>query len=50
MKLTVLFDNNTLIDGYFLGAPGVSYFIEDEDKKILFDVRIYTQKSNCQKV
>ncbi len=38
MKLTVLIDNNTLIDRYFLGEPGVSYFIEDEEKKILFDV------------
>ncbi len=38
MKLTVLIDNNTLIDRYFLGEPGVSYFIEDEGKKILFDV------------
>jgi len=38
MKLTVLVDNNTLIDRYFYGEPGVSYFIEDEGKRILFDV------------
>ncbi len=38
MKLTVLIDNNTLIDRYFLGEPGVSYLIEDEGKKILYDV------------
>jgi len=38
MKLTVLIDNNTFIDRYFLGEPGVSYFIEAEEKKILFDV------------
>lgn len=38
MKLTVLVDNNTLIDRYFYGEPGVSYFIADEDKRILFDV------------
>jgi len=38
MKLTVLVDNNTLIDRYFLGEPGVSYLIESEGKKILFDV------------
>jgi 7,8-dihydropterin-6-yl-methyl-4-(beta-D-ribofuranosyl)aminobenzene 5'-phosphate synthase len=38
MKLTVLIDNNTLIDRYFLGEPGVSYLIEDEGKKTLFDV------------
>jgi 7,8-dihydropterin-6-yl-methyl-4-(beta-D-ribofuranosyl)aminobenzene 5'-phosphate synthase len=38
MKLTVLMDNNTIIDKYFLGEPAVSYFIEDEGTKILFDV------------
>ena len=38
MKLTVLVDNNTLIDKYFLGEPGVSYFIEDEGKQTIFDV------------
>lgn len=38
MKLTVLIDNNTLIDKYFIAEPGVSYFIEVEGKKILFDV------------
>jgi 7,8-dihydropterin-6-yl-methyl-4-(beta-D-ribofuranosyl)aminobenzene 5'-phosphate synthase len=38
LKLTVLIDNNTLIDRYFLGEPGVSYLIEDEGKKILFDL------------
>jgi len=38
MELTVLIDNNTLIDRYFYGEPGVSYFIEDDGKRILFDV------------
>jgi 7,8-dihydropterin-6-yl-methyl-4-(beta-D-ribofuranosyl)aminobenzene 5'-phosphate synthase len=38
MKLTVLLDNNTLIDSYYLGEPGVSYLIETEGKSILFDV------------
>jgi 7,8-dihydropterin-6-yl-methyl-4-(beta-D-ribofuranosyl)aminobenzene 5'-phosphate synthase len=38
MKLTVLIDNNTLIDRYFQGEPGVSYLIEVDGKKILFDV------------
>jgi len=38
MKLTVLVDNNTIIDHYLLGEPGVSYFIETDGKKILFDV------------
>ena len=37
MKLTVLVDNNTFIDEYYLGEPAVSYYIEDEDVKILFD-------------
>lgn len=37
MKLTVLVDNNTFIDEYYLGEPAVSYYIEDEDEKILFD-------------
>lgn len=37
MRLTVLLDNNTLIDRYFLGEPGVSYLIEEGRKKILFD-------------
>lgn len=38
MELTVLIDNNTLIDRYFLGEPGVSYLIQHKDKQILFDV------------
>ena len=37
MKITVLVDNNTLIDQYFLGEPALSLFIEDDDKRILFD-------------
>lgn len=46
-KITVLVDNNTLIDSYFCGEPGVCYYIETDDietddiktnnKKILFD-------------
>lgn len=38
MKLTVLVDNNTYIDQYYLGEPAVSYYIKAEGKKILFDV------------
>jgi len=38
MKLKVLVDNNTLTDRYFRGEPGLSLFIEDGTKKILFDV------------
>lgn len=37
MKITVLMDNNTYIDKYYLGEPAVSYYIEAEGKKILFD-------------
>ncbi len=38
MKLTVLVDNNTLIDRYFLAEPGLSLLIEDSGLKVLFDV------------
>jgi len=37
MELTVLVDNNTLIDRYFQGEPGLSYHITDAGKNILFD-------------
>lgn len=37
MKLTVLMDNNTYIDQYFLGEPAFSVYIEDGDERILFD-------------
>jgi len=39
LKLTVLVDNNTLtqIDADFRGEPGLSFYIECENKKILFD-------------
>ena len=37
MRLTVLVDNNTFIDQYLVGEPAVSYYIEAEGKKILFD-------------
>jgi 7,8-dihydropterin-6-yl-methyl-4-(beta-D-ribofuranosyl)aminobenzene 5'-phosphate synthase len=38
MKLTVLVDNNTLIDRYFLAEPGISLYIEQGGKRILLDV------------
>jgi len=38
MKLTVLVDNNTLIDRYFLAEPGISLCIEQGGKRILLDV------------
>ena len=37
MKLTILVDNNTLIDQYYLGEPGFSLYIEEGEHKILFD-------------
>lgn len=36
-KLWVLVDNYTYIDQYYLGEPAVSYYIEADGKKILFD-------------
>lgn len=32
MKLTVLVDNNTYIDQYYLGEPALSYYIECENQ------------------
>ena len=37
MKLTVLVDNNTYIDRYYLGEPALSFYIEDGTENILFD-------------
>lgn len=37
MKLTVLMDNNTYIDQYYLGEPAVSYYMEEGDARILLD-------------
>lgn len=37
MKLSVLVDNNTLIDKNYFGEPGLSFYIEDGNNKILFD-------------
>ncbi len=37
MKLAVLCDNNTRIDSYYLGEPGVSFYMEDGDARILLD-------------
>ncbi len=38
MKLKVLVDNNTYIDQYYCGEPAVSYYIEDEEIRLLLDV------------
>ncbi|MDN5340677.1 MAG: 7,8-dihydropterin-6-yl-methyl-4-(beta-D-ribofuranosyl)aminobenzene 5-phosphate synthase, partial [Euryarchaeota archaeon] len=37
MRLTVLVDNATLTDRYFLAEPGLSIYLEDEETRILFD-------------
>lgn len=38
MILKVLVDNNTFIDKYYYGEPGVCYWIEVDGKKVLFDL------------
>lgn len=38
MKLTILVDNNTIIERYFFGEPGLSILVEDGKERILFDV------------
>lgn len=37
MELTVLVDNNTLIDRYLLGEPGLSLYLEEAGQRVLFD-------------
>lgn len=37
MKLVVLADNNTYIDQYYLAEPALSIYIENGEKKYLFD-------------
>lgn len=37
MKIVILVDNNTFIDNYYLGEPGLSFYIEEDNKRILFD-------------
>ena len=38
MGLTVLVDNNTLIDRYFLAEPGLCFHINNKDTNLLLDV------------
>ena len=38
MRLVVLCDNNTFIDNYLLGEPAVSFYIENGEDKVLFDL------------
>ena len=37
LNITILTDNNTITDKYFLGEPGLSVLIEANKKYILFD-------------
>ncbi|MFP5259334.1 MAG: MBL fold metallo-hydrolase [Acidobacteriota bacterium] len=37
MELTVLVDNNTLIDRYMLGEPALSLYMEEAGQRVLFD-------------
>ena len=37
LSITILVDNTTITDRYFSGEPGLSFLIETEGKKILFD-------------
>lgn len=37
MELTVLVDNNTLTDRYLLGEPGLSLFVREGGRRLLFD-------------
>jgi len=37
VRLTVLCDNHTYIDQYYLGEPALSCYLEDGDRRILFD-------------
>lgn len=37
INLTVLADNNTIIDKYYIGEPAFSIYLEVDNKRILFD-------------
>lgn len=37
MNITVLVDNNTYIDKYFLAEPGLSLLVQDDETTVLFD-------------
>ena len=37
LSLTILCDNNTIIDNYLLGEPGLSFWIECGGRRFLFD-------------
>lgn len=37
LRISILLDNNTLIDQYYLGEPGFSAYLETDNRRILFD-------------
>jgi len=37
MKITILTDNMTRIDAYYIAEPGISYYLECDGKKFLYD-------------
>ena len=46
MILTVLVDNNTLIDRYFFAEPVLSFLLEDSGIRVLFDTE-YSHSGIC---
>ncbi|MDO4378079.1 MAG: MBL fold metallo-hydrolase [Erysipelotrichia bacterium] len=53
MYLKVLCDNNSIIDHYFLAEPALSFYIEDNEHKILFDLgysNVFRQNSDKMKI
>jgi len=46
MELTVLVDNNTIINQYYFAEPAVSYWIEESNKKILQEVEANVEKKS----
>jgi len=37
MRITILVDNNTVIDQYYIGEPAACYYIEDGERRVLLD-------------
>lgn len=53
MKLTVLVDNNSIIDRYYLAEPALCFLIEEQDRKILFDLgysEVFIKNANKMKL
>lgn len=53
MKVTVLVDNNTIIDRYFLAEPALCLLIQEGSRKILFDLGysdVFIRNANKMKI